>query len=143
MGLSQLIQESGLNPKARSEVGAEGLGQFMPATWADIVKLLRLDPLTPRTDVRAGIEAFAFYQGKLTYMWRNNRTPLDAHKPGLASYNAGAGTVLKAQKLCSDPTPWEKIAPCVVQVTGPANSKQTLDYVTKIFARWAILLAQQ
>jgi hypothetical protein len=115
----------------------------MPATWQDMIKQLRFDPLTPRYDVRAGLEAFAYYQGKLDYMWRTNRSPLDAHKPGLASYNAGAGTVIKAQKLCQGVAPWEGIAPCVVQVTGPANSKQTLDYVNRIFARWIVLQAQQ
>ncbi len=142
LGLSQLIQESGLNPHARSGVGAEGLGQFMPGTWADMARQLKFDPSTPRYDVKIGIEAFTYYQGKLDYMWRNNRTPLEAHKPGLASYNGGPGSVIKAQKICNNAIPWDGIAPCVIQVTGPANSKQTLDYVTKIFARWMVLQAQ-
>ncbi|MBJ6636958.1 lytic transglycosylase domain-containing protein [Streptomyces sp. DHE7-1] len=28
-----LTQESGFNPKARSQVGAQGIAQFMPSTW--------------------------------------------------------------------------------------------------------------
>ncbi|WP_369183434.1 NlpC/P60 family protein [Streptomyces sp. Y1] len=31
---AQLYQESGFDPKARSGVGAEGMAQFMPGTWA-------------------------------------------------------------------------------------------------------------
>lgn len=104
---------------------------------------LHADPYAPRDSVHLGIEAYAYYQGRLDYMWRHGRTPIEAHKPGLASYNAGPGTVLKAQTYCAGAVMWEAVAPCVNRVTGPANSKQTLDYVTKIFARWIILQAQQ
>ena len=114
----------------------------MPGTWADMMKQLRIDPNTPRSDVKAGIEAYTYYQGKLDYMWRTGRLPLDAHKPGLASYNGGPGSIIKAQKLCGNAVSWDQISPCVVKVTGAANSKQTLDYVTKIFARWIVLQAQ-
>lgn len=143
LGKSQLIQESALNPFARSNVGAEGLGQFMPGTWSDILGQLHLERDIPRSDVRVGIEAYAYYQGKLDYMWRHGRTPLEAHEPGLASYNAGAGTVLKAQQLCGGAAQWERIAPCVVHVTGPANARQTTEYVGKIFARWLVLQGEK
>lgn len=143
LGLSQIIQESGLDPKACSSVGACGLGQFMPATWRDMMEALHEDIYAPRDSVRLGIEAYAYYQGKLDYMWRHGRAPIDAHKPGLGSYNGGPGSILKAQKLCNDATAWDGIAPCLPSVTGPANAKQTTDYVARIFGRWKVLEAAQ
>ena len=34
MVAAQLAQESGWNPNATSPAGAQGIAQFMPATWA-------------------------------------------------------------------------------------------------------------
>lgn len=54
----QMHQESACNPKARSRVGAAGLGQFMPATAADMAKryprqLAPADPFSPAWSIRA------------------------------------------------------------------------------------------
>ena len=51
-----------------------------------------------------------------------------------ASYNAGAGNILKAQKLCTvDPNLWASIAAVAKFVPG-WKSSETLGYVTKIIS---------
>ncbi|WP_229678085.1 transglycosylase SLT domain-containing protein, partial [Caldovatus sediminis] len=69
---AQLYQESRLRPDAVSPVGAAGLAQFMPRTWADIVRELRLPPgASPHQDV--AIHAGAYYMAKLRRGWSTPR----------------------------------------------------------------------
>lgn len=55
-----MTMESGGNPKAKSEVGATGLMQLMPATAGDIAKMYVKEPVTkydltnPRTNIEFG-----------------------------------------------------------------------------------------
>ena len=136
---AQLIQESGLDPNARSNVGAAGLAQFMPASWGDMVKALRFPDGVSPTEAKYAIEAGAYYQGKLRRSWKpEGRTTLQRHDLGLASYNAGMGSILKAQERCGGPRLWEEIAPCLDRVTGPENARQTTDYVVKIRKWWQL-----
>lgn len=59
-----------------------------------------------------------------------------------ASYNAGAGHLIKAQRLCGGGNLYRQIIPCLPQVTGK-HSAETIDYVDKIIGRWwpAMLLS--
>lgn len=132
---SQLWQESHLDPDARSDVGAEGLAQFMPASWQDQIKALGYPRTASRRDAAMAIEAGAYYMRNLRRTWHRDRTPQEAHDLGLASYNAGVGNILAAQRLCGNESRWYDIAPCIGRVTGPLNAKQTIDYVVKI-RRW-------
>jgi len=135
---AQLFQESRLNPDAVSPVGAAGIAQFMPGTWADVTKQLGWSGISSN-QADAAIEAGAFYMGKLRRSWTAPRPKLEQHFLGLASYNAGTGNIVKAQKLCGGAlyfaTPsriTEKtIAMCLPQVTG-SLAQQTIDYVAKI-----------
>lgn len=77
-------QESGGNPKARSRVGAQGLMQIMPGTWAMLTARYSLG--SNAYDVRANIMAGAAY---LRMMWDRYR---DVGLM-LAAYNAGPGRV--------------------------------------------------
>ena len=52
-----------------------------------------------------------------------------------ASYNAGAGHLIKAQRLCDGRNLYREIIPCLPQVTG-RHSAETIDYVQKIIGRW-------
>ena len=95
---AQAMAESGLDPNARSKVGAAGLAQFMAATreeWRDGVAgnqgsppadLVLLDPRDPEDAIRAQ----AAYMG-----WLLIRFP-DNPRQALAAYNWGLGRVTRA-----------------------------------------------
>jgi hypothetical protein len=76
-----LQQESGFNPKARSPVGAIGIGQFMPAT----AKGMGVNPWDPASAI----------DGSARYLKNSLKTFGGNEKMALASYNAGAGAVKK------------------------------------------------
>lgn len=131
---AQCYQESRLIPLAKSPVGAYGLCQFMPGTAQDVGRVLKADPeqfWLPEVSIRAA----GYYMGRLTYNWKAPRPPLDRHKLALASYNAGAGHLIKAQKLCGGPRLYDEIIPCLPQVTGH-HSKETIGYTKNIVERW-------
>ena len=129
------MQESGLDPAAVSPVGARGVMQVMPATWAEIQKSMGWRGISPHSAPH-NIFGGVWYQARMARIWSGRaRAAREAYDLGLASYNAGAGTILRAQALCSDARLWPQIAPCLVSVSGAANAKQTIDYV-RLIARW-------
>ncbi|MGE3333605.1 MAG: transglycosylase SLT domain-containing protein [Rhodospirillaceae bacterium] len=130
---AQLYQESRLDPNAVSPVGARGLAQFMPSTWADMQRQLGIAG-SPHDD--AAIDAGAYYMAKLRRTWSAQRTPLERHDLAAASYNAGTGNILKAQTKCGGSKLWPQIAPCLAAVTGPANAHETQAYVERIHKWW-------
>ena len=136
---AQGVQESGLDPAAISPVGARGIMQVMPGTWAEIQKALGwrgISPHSPPHNIFGGV----WYQARMARIWSGrDRTRAEAYDLGLASYNAGAGTILLAQALCADARLWPAIAPCLPAVSGAANAKQTADYV-RLIAHWRALL---
>lgn len=140
MWKAQLFQESRLRPDAVSPVGARGLAQFMPGTWSDMVRELKLGSVSPH-DVSPAIHAGAYYMMKLRRTWKANRPVLARHDLAMASYNAGTGNILKAQTLCGGARFWAEIAPCLGKVTGPKNAHETHTYVERI-ARWRLLMGE-
>ncbi|WP_373497581.1 transglycosylase SLT domain-containing protein [Aquiflexum sp.] len=94
------IIESGLNPKAKSRVGAMGLWQFMPATG----KMYSLDvnrDIDDRMDPEMSTDAAAKYLKSLYRMFGN-------WELALAAYNCGPGNVRKAiRKSGGKTTFWE------------------------------------
>ena len=135
---AQLYQESRLRPDAVSPVGARGLAQFMPGTWSDMVKELRLGAASPH-DAAPAIQAGAYYMAKLRRTWKANRPMLARHDLALASYNAGTGNLLRAQDLCGGARLWAEIAPCLGKVTGQKNAHETRTYVERI-AKWRMMM---
>jgi len=114
---AQLYQESRLDPAAVSPAGAAGLAQFMPGTWAEISRELRLPPgLSPHH--AWAIEAGAYYMAKLRAQWSAPRPAEDRHRLAQASYNAGLGHLLDAQRRCGGPPEYEAIVACLPRVTG-------------------------
>ncbi len=130
---AQLCQESHLDPNAVSPVGAQGLAQIMPATYREIIRQLKMDSAVTAFDPGRAIAAGAFYQGNSRRMWgADGRTGEDRNRLGNASYNAGAGSILKAQKLCSGARLWQYIQPCLAKITGPQFARETTTYVDNI-----------
>lgn len=139
MWKAQLYQESRLDPLARSPVGAQGLAQFMPATWDDISRALGYGMIS-RALAGPAIDGGAFYMARLRRVWvGRDRAPDARHALAEASYNAGTGSVLRAQRICADALLWASIAPCLPRVTGSDFARQTVDYVDRI-AGWRKLL---
>lgn len=130
---AQLYQESRLDPNAVSPAGARGLAQFMPGTWNDVARELALVG-TPHGEI--AIEAGAYYMAKLRRTWKVERTALQRNTLAQASYNAGTGNILKAQRLCNDARLWPDIAPCLPHVTGERNAHETTTYTARIDRWW-------
>lgn len=129
---AQSCQESKIRPSARSPVGAYGFMQFMPGTWRDMQKQLKVPPLL-RASAKDQIDAGAFYMGQLTASWGAKRTAEDRLKLALASYNAGIGNLLKAQKKCGGCSDYAGIIKQLPLVTGDKNSRETIGYSINIF----------
>jgi soluble lytic murein transglycosylase-like protein len=125
---AQLWQESSLRPDAVSPAGARGIAQFMPKTWDRWGGGLDIH------DPKASIEAGARYMAWLIDQWRWPRPPMDRHCLAMASYNAGLGNILKAQKLSGDKSLYKQIIFPLVQITGPTNAHETRSYVQKILS---------
>lgn len=130
---AQCYQESRLDRFARSPVGAMGLCQFMPGTWKEAQR--NIPDLNSPWLPESSILAAGWYMGKLHRTWSAERPAMDRYMLAAASYNAGAGHLIKAQRLCGGLNLYGDISPCLIQVTGH-HSKETLGYVKNIIGRW-------
>ena len=129
---AQLVAESGLNPNAKSSVGAQGIAQFLPATFHEEQKLLGFDGNV--YDASVSIIAAAHYMERLARQWSNNRSEACRLELSSASYNAGLGNILKAQRLADGAPCWDRIYRQLDRVTG-VHAHETVDYVARI-KRW-------
>jgi membrane-bound lytic murein transglycosylase F len=132
---AQLVAESNLNPNARSPVGAMGLGQFMPDTWAQMQRELGLGSSVSAYTSSASIQAQAYYMRQLRRQFRKPRPEVDKHSLALASYNAGLGNILKAQQECGNSLLYKPMIEALPKVTG-RHSVETTNYVQRI---WRII----
>ena len=129
--------ESGLNEDARSPVGAIGIGQIMKATEKEI---RRIDPSIGDVGrARNGIKAAALYLNMKIQTWMaRNRTHYCIYELSWASYNAGTGTIVKAQAISGNKKCWSKISPYLFQVSGH-HAVETISYVNRIWKIWMLL----
>lgn len=126
---AQVWAESNFNPQARSAVGAVGPAQFMPSTWAWAQNMGWVARGASPEDPAAAIH------GQHAYMlWLEARCG-GALDPALGSYNAGLGSIRKAQRLVvtlgiEDPagTAWLGV---LDRVTGQQNAAQTRGYIKR------------
>lgn len=130
---AQAMTESNLNPEAKSWVGAKGLMQLMPATYQEIQsKNPEIGEINdPRWNIAAGI----FYDRKLWKSWTEHESISDRVSFVFSSYNAGRGTILKAQDTAEkeglNSKTWSN-----VEVVAPKvprwRYEETLNYVRRI-----------
>ncbi|MBB5748034.1 transglycosylase SLT domain-containing protein [Micrococcus sp. TA1] len=109
---AQINQESRWDPTAVSPVGAQGLTQFMPATWAQFGD--GADPFDPFAAIAA--------QGRYMKHLRVQVAPLaqnanETIRLALAAYNAGPGAVLKHQGI----PPFQETQQYVQKITTAAG----------------------
>lgn len=91
------MAESNLKYNAKSGVGALGLMQFMPSTWASVAPepYKSLGPLDPESAIWVGCRY-------LRIIWKQLPIPDSYERKAFvnASYNSGPGNVMKARKKC-------------------------------------------
>lgn len=128
---AQCYQESLFDPNAKSYVGAAGLCQFMPATWRETEALIKRKGSAYDADLN--IMFAAHYMNRMRWFFRNEEKSENRESLAIASYNAGAGNILKAKKKCPNVTDWHPILDgCLPAVTGK-HAKETQTYVSRIW----------
>lgn len=93
------MAESNLKKDAVSPVGACGILQVMPKTFKEQCEKLKIsngDPFDPDVNIKVGM----YYNSYLFNQWTSPRPFEDRMYFTFASYNAGLGNILKAQKFC-------------------------------------------
>lgn len=143
---SQTFQESRFDPDARSWAGAVGLLQLMPGTAREVGVGNSRDP-------DQNVAGAVRYIGKLEKQWKDEvPDPKERLKFVLASYNAGRGHVLDAQRLATkngqDPKVWDNVAYWMLQKSkrsvyndpvvkhGFVRGLEPVEYVDRILARY-------
>ena len=115
---SQAFQESRFKPRARSWAGAMGLLQIMPLTAQD---LGINDPYDVDQNVNGAVRYLKWLDD--TYWEEMVPDSLERQKFILASYNAGTGHVMDAQRLTEkyggDPTKWSDVAYWMLKKSDP------------------------
>lgn len=126
---AQGYQESQLNQKAKSHVGAIGVMQIMPATGA---QLNVGDIQITEPNIHAG----AKYMDQLMTKYFRDATFAESDRPlfAFASYNAGPGSISRMRKIATerglDPNKWFNN---VELVTAEKIGIETTTYVRNIY----------
>ena len=131
---AQAVAESSLYADAKSKAGAVGVMQIMPRTFKEISKKnpsIKGTRKQPRWNIAAGI----YYNRTLWKAWSADRPFQDRINFMFASYNAGRGNILKAQRIAKKQglnlKQWQSIEQMLSKITGK-QSKETIGYIRKI-----------
>jgi membrane-bound lytic murein transglycosylase MltF len=139
---AQGYQESRLDHKVKSPVGAIGVMQVMPATGKEL-KVGDINQLEP--NIHAGVKYMRFVID--TYYKDEPMTPLDKGLFAFASYNAGPGRIRQlrreAQNRGLDPNVWFGN---VEQIASERIGRETVTYVSNIYkyyVAYSLAMAQR
>ena len=130
---AQGFAESGLKPDATSWVGARGLMQLMPSTYREIASHRpEFGPIDqPEWNIAAGV----MHDRYLWQLWQKDVPDDERHRFMFASYNAGEGTIMNAQRACVarslDRRAWRSVETVAPEVPR-WRYRETLGYVRKI-----------
>jgi soluble lytic murein transglycosylase-like protein len=135
---AQVHQESGWQPRATSQVGAQGMAQFMPATarwWCELHKLSATDcqPTNPTWALRSlvGYDKYLYDRTPQHYshydrLW----VALRAYNGGLGHWKAEAAVASRVQKQF--PTRQQADAACGTARRSPVHCAENLGYPRRI-----------
>ncbi len=108
---AQAVAESNIDMNAKSWVGARGIMQLMPSTFSEIrSKNPEIQSINkPEWNIAAGI----YYDRQLWKQWIEQQGEETSQPFMFGSYNAGRGTLLRAQDVAKarilDPAMWLSI----------------------------------
>jgi soluble lytic murein transglycosylase-like protein len=130
---AQGLAESNLNPESRSWVGALGIMQLMPSTFKEVQSANPefADVNNPEWNIASGI----YYDRQLWKQWTKNESAPDRLSFVFGSYNAGRGTILKAQNQAAKAQLNRDMWPSIEEVAPKVpkwRHEETLGYVRKI-----------
>ncbi len=130
---AQGMAESGLSPTAKSWVGARGIMQLMPSTYLAISS--HRPEMTAIDDPQWNIAAGIMHDRDMRTLWRDSVPDDDRWRFMFGGYNAGEGTIFRAQGVARASKLDERTGPNIESVapTVPRwRYKETLGYVHTI-----------
>ncbi len=126
---AQGYQESGLDQKVRSKVGAIGVMQVMPATGKDL-KVGDIRQVEP--NIHAGVKYVRFMMDE--YYKDEDMDEINKALFAFASYNAGPNRIRSLRKVAAerglDPNKWFNN---VERVVAEKVGRETVQYVSNIY----------
>lgn len=130
---AQAMAESNIDMNAKSWVGARGIMQLMPSTFSGIrsrnPEMASINK--PEWNIAAGI----CYDRQLYRQWVDQQGDSDSRPFMMGSYNAGRGTLLRAQGVAKtrvlDPALWLSITTVAPDVPRWRH-EETINYIKRI-----------
>jgi soluble lytic murein transglycosylase len=130
---SVVIEESGMNYRARGKAGEIGLMQVRPIVLEDYERVTgRTVAPQQLLDPEINLEVGCWYLARMLRLFHDQREPVYF---ALAAYNAGATNVERWIGNARDLSPEEFL--------GRVRFKGTRRYVTNIVARWAYFVQRE
>lgn len=141
---AEAYQESGLNQKAKSAVGAIGVMQVMPTTAASSPVNIP-DVTTVDANIHAGVKLLKFIRDD--YFKNDPMDPLNKTLMTLAAYNAGPGRIKQCRRLAADvglnPNVWFKNVEYAVAKKVGAETVGYVSNIYKYYLGWKLLTERE